>query len=143
MDDERADEVVHILDNAESIDLDGRRQDWAASGWNDPLAASGAMPVAGGIGGASAMERDIDRSMIDRDAVERDGSEAIPIVQEELVVGKRAVETGGVRVRSYIVETPVSEQIGLRDEHVTVERRRVDLPLSAARAMPSGNARSR
>lgn len=52
--------------------------------------------------------------------------ERIPLVEEKLVVGKREVETGGIRVRSRIVEKPVSEQVTLRDEHVEVERRPVD-----------------
>ena len=59
-------------------------------------------------------------------------AQVIPIVEERLTVGKRDVERGRVRVRSYIVETPVSESVSLRDEHVSVERRAVDLPLSAA-----------
>lgn len=46
----------------------------------------------------------------------------IPIVQEELEVGKRTIETGGVRVRSRIVQRPVEESIRLREEKVTVER---------------------
>lgn len=61
-----------------------------------------------------------------------EGEEVIPIVEERLTVGKRDVERGRVRVRSYVVETPVSEQVTLRDETVRVERRAVDLPLSAA-----------
>lgn len=52
--------------------------------------------------------------------------ERIPLVEERLVVGKREVETGGIRVRSRIVEEPVSEQVTLRDEHVEVERRSVN-----------------
>jgi uncharacterized protein (TIGR02271 family) len=58
--------------------------------------------------------------------------ERIPIVEEQLRVGKREMDRGRVRVRSYVVETPVSESVTLRDEHVHVERRAVDLPLSAA-----------
>ena len=59
-------------------------------------------------------------------------SERIPLIEEQLRVGKRSVERGGVRVRAYTVETPVNEQISLREEHVNVERHRVDQPLSAA-----------
>jgi uncharacterized protein (TIGR02271 family) len=51
--------------------------------------------------------------------------EVIPIIEEQIAVGKRAVERGGVRVRSYVVETPVEETIRLRDETVHVERRNV------------------
>jgi len=55
---------------------------------------------------------------------------AIPVVQEQLKVGKREVQRGGVRVFSRVVETPVNESIGLREEHVNVERRPVNEPIS-------------
>jgi len=57
--------------------------------------------------------------------------ERIPLVEETLRVGKRQVVEGRVRIRSYIVETPVTETVRLRDEHVHVERRPVDRPISA------------
>jgi len=50
------------------------------------------------------------------------------VVEEELAVGKREVEKGGVRVRTYIHETPVEETIRLREERVTVDRHPVDRP---------------
>jgi uncharacterized protein (TIGR02271 family) len=59
-------------------------------------------------------------------------STAIPVVQEELKVGKREVQRGGVRVFSRVVETPVNESVSLREEHVNVERRPVDQPISTA-----------
>ncbi len=59
-------------------------------------------------------------------------SAAIPVVQEQLKVGKREVQRGGVRVFSRVVETPVDESIGLREEHVNVQRRTVDEPISSA-----------
>lgn len=54
------------------------------------------------------------------------GETAIPVVAEEMVVGKRAVEQGGVRVYRRVVEIPVQETVSLREEHVTMERRPVD-----------------
>jgi uncharacterized protein (TIGR02271 family) len=57
---------------------------------------------------------------------------AIPVIQEELRVGKREVQRGGVRVVRRVVETPVTERVDLREEHVNVERRPVDRPASAA-----------
>lgn len=54
----------------------------------------------------------------------------IPRVQENLNVGKRTEERGGVRVRSRIVERPVEEHVRLREEHVSVERQAVDRPLT-------------
>lgn len=47
----------------------------------------------------------------------------IPVVEEELAVGKREVVRGGARVRSYVVERPVEQEVQLRDETVRVERR--------------------
>jgi uncharacterized protein (TIGR02271 family) len=61
-----------------------------------------------------------------------DGRTAIPVVQEDLKIGKREVQRGGVRVFSRIIETPVNESVNLREEHVNVERRPVDQPISAA-----------
>ncbi len=50
----------------------------------------------------------------------------IPVIEEGLEVHKKEVTTGGVRVRSRIVEKPVEENLRLREEHVHVERKRVD-----------------
>ncbi len=54
----------------------------------------------------------------------------IEVVKEDLVVGKRAVEQGGVRVTTRVVETPVEEQVRLREERVMVERRPINRPLT-------------
>ena len=56
------------------------------------------------------------------------------MVEEELRVGKREVGRGSVRVRSYVTERPVEEQVELRQEHVTIERRPVDRELAAGEA---------
>jgi uncharacterized protein (TIGR02271 family) len=53
----------------------------------------------------------------------------IPIVKEELHVGKREVDAGGVRVTSRVTEEPIQKTITLREERVTVERRIVDRPI--------------
>jgi len=58
--------------------------------------------------------------------------EVIPVAEENLKVGKREVEGGRVRVRSYVVERPVEEQVTLRREHVDVQRRPVDRALSGS-----------
>jgi uncharacterized protein (TIGR02271 family) len=61
----------------------------------------------------------------------RAGSEAIlPVIAEELRVGKREVEAGGVRVTSTVQEVPVQEQVQLREEKVDVERRAVNRPIA-------------
>ena len=58
----------------------------------------------------------------------------MPVIQEELEIGKRTVERGGVRVHSHVEEMEVEEVIRLREEHVTVERHAVDRPATAADA---------
>ncbi len=50
----------------------------------------------------------------------------IPVIEEELQVGKREVESGGVRVRSRVIEKPVEETLRLRQEHVVVNRHAVN-----------------
>lgn len=51
--------------------------------------------------------------------------------KEELHVGKREVESGGVRLHKRVKERPVEETVNLREEEVDVERRR------ASRTTPS------
>jgi uncharacterized protein (TIGR02271 family) len=57
---------------------------------------------------------------------------AIPIVEEKLVVGKREVDRGGVRIYSHVVERPVEADVTLREEQINVERRAVNRPATAA-----------
>ena len=56
------------------------------------------------------------------------------MVEERLRVGKRDVNLGRVRVRSYVVEEPVSEDVRLREDRVEVERRPVDRALEGDEA---------
>ena len=59
-------------------------------------------------------------------------TEAIPVVEEELQVGKRRVLRGGIRVFSRVVEQPVEESVNLQEERVRVERRPVNRPVTDA-----------
>lgn len=52
--------------------------------------------------------------------------QSIKIIEENLNVGKKTVETGGARLRSRIVELPVEEQIRLREERIKVNRTAVN-----------------
>jgi len=47
----------------------------------------------------------------------------IPVVEEELAIGKRLVRRGGVRIYTSVTESPVEETVTLREEHVQVTRR--------------------
>ena len=126
--------AVQVLEEAGSIDVDERASQWRQSGWDYP-AAAGAATGASALGGFGDRDTTDRGAMSDRglsDAATGSQEEVIPVVEEKLVVGKRDVDRGGVRVRSYVTETPVHEQVRLRNERVNVERRSVDQPLSAA-----------
>ena len=60
--------------------------------------------------------------------------DTIQVVKEGLVVGKREVEGGAVRVTSHVVETPVEEKVALHEERVSVVRRPINRPLTGAAA---------
>jgi uncharacterized protein (TIGR02271 family) len=130
-----ADEACRLLESGNSVDLERRTSEWRSSGWDyDQHRNQAAQTSETGAGSGSAFAFG-GRQQSDMGATagmsDTGSDQRIPIVEEELRVGKREVARGGVRVRSYVVETPVSEQVTLRDENVSVERRAVDLPLSA------------
>lgn len=116
---EKAGRVEQILEQAGAIDIDDRVRAWETSGYT------------GHDAGASAFTAE-------QAARER---ETLEVLQEELRVGKRQVQAGGVRVHRRVTETPVHEQITLRDERAVVERRPVDRVASSAdlRAFDEGN----
>jgi uncharacterized protein (TIGR02271 family) len=109
--DEDADRIVNVLEQTSPVDLDERQQSWRGEGWSGtPQARDQAAGTSGRV-------------------VEE---ERIPIVEEQMNIGKRQVERGGARVRSYVRETPVDEQVNLREENVSIERRPVNQALSTA-----------
>ena len=55
---------------------------------------------------------------------------AIPVVEEELKVGKRERTMGRVRIVSRMTERPVEETVNLTEEHARIERRPADRPAS-------------
>jgi hypothetical protein len=50
--------------------------------------------------------------------------EVIPLGEEVLEVSKRTENRGTAKIRRYVVETPVEQQVTLQSERVVVERRR-------------------
>ncbi|MBC7809081.1 MAG: DUF2382 domain-containing protein [Akkermansiaceae bacterium] len=57
---------------------------------------------------------------------------SVPVVEEQLTVGKRSVEGGGARIHTRVVETPVTESVTLHEERVTVDRQAVNRTANAA-----------
>jgi len=86
-------------------------------------------------------EREREGAIPAREAIQRTPVEdtngldlVVPVIDEELEVGTRRIDVGGMRVASHIVSEPVDRDVLLREEFVQVERRAVDHPLSAAEA---------
>jgi uncharacterized protein (TIGR02271 family) len=126
---EHVDDVVRVLEEADTVDLDDRAGEWRSSGWDY---APGAAIGGAGLGAdAGAYAYASDKDVRGADVA---GEQSIPVVEEQLVVGKREVDRGGARVRSYVTEIRVHEQVRLRDEKINVERRPVDRPLTDADA---------
>ncbi|HLN19888.1 MAG TPA: YsnF/AvaK domain-containing protein [Bacteroidales bacterium] len=66
------------------------------------------------------------RRFTDEGDIDNTSEASIPVIDEEVNVGKRQVRRGGVRVRSRIISRPVEETLRLREEHIRVERTPVD-----------------
>ncbi len=112
VDDSQIDRASDVMEHAGAMDLDSQEAEWRKSGWTGyDAAAHGALRgTATGTAPTAAAGQ----------------NETIQVVEERLVVGKRAVEGGRVRVRSYVVETAVEENVTLHQERVTVDRHPVD-----------------
>ena len=111
---------VVVVDAANNADVDkaertvargGRAEGWNRDGWTGFDANAGQMHTP---------EIDVDHQTV------------MPVVQEEMQVGKRSVDAGSVRMVRRVTETPVSKMISLRQARATIERRPVDRAASAA-----------
>ncbi len=140
-DDDEVDRVVDILDDDDVLDLDEQQDTWRSEGWSHQGSgvadlggtATTSAGMMGGTSGSALTGSDMtERTSMQDDRMHAQGSttaqgdEVIPVAEEELHVGKREVGGGRVRIRSHVVERPVQEQVTLREEHVSVERRPVD-----------------
>lgn len=108
--DRDAERAADILDRFNVVDISGRTQGYQRM----------------------SLDRSTSSSRTANTNLYQGGEVAIPIIEEELHVGKREVEGGGVRVNTRVEEVPVNEQVTLRDETVDVHRERVDRPVSQA-----------
>jgi uncharacterized protein (TIGR02271 family) len=105
---EDGDLAADIMSRHGAADIEERAEEWKKSGWSG---------------------YDETSPLYTSDEVERE-NKVLPVVEEELHVGKREVSKGKVRVYSHVTETPVEEKIQLREEHAKVERRPVDRPVT-------------
>lgn len=113
--DVQAELVEEILERNGAIDIDERVAAWS----NEPV---GSAHIAGTHLGADRAE------VVDRKSEDLAGRTSIPVIEENLRVGKRELNTGRVRVVSRISERPVEETVNLHEEHAHIERRPVDRP---------------
>jgi len=121
--DEMAPRVAQILSQDGAVDIDERAAQYAQEGFK-PMPSTYVAPQPGRTPPQPAMAQNLNRQ----------GETVLPVVEEQLQVGKREAQSGGVRVYTHVTEQPVQEQVTLREEHVNVERRPVDRPISAADA---------
>lgn len=112
------DAALDILDDEGAVDLDAREAEWRSEGWTGYDAADRAVETRVDTG--AALEGDLNA----------DGK--IDVVEERMLVSKREAEGGRVRVRSYVREVPVEQDVELRSERVSIERRPVDRPATGA-----------
>lgn len=137
--DDRAESAVAIMKRHGAVEIDKRAAEWRDGGWSgfDENATHTAFNAftGGGQKLASDAEATAEHERLPVEAREprRAASAspaarevAVPVVEEQLQVGKREVERGGVRLQTHVTETPVEENVELREEHVNVERRPVD-----------------
>lgn len=106
-----AQRAAEILDQYGAVDVDDRIMQYERGSYTDTSATTN--------------RTDFDRRDVDN-------TNSIEVIEENLQVGKREVTTGGVRLRSRIVEKPVEESLRLRTEHVHIERNPVNRPASTA-----------
>ncbi|UFH54256.1 YsnF/AvaK domain-containing protein [Spirosoma sp. KNUC1025] len=127
---DEAEQAAAILDDNGAVDVDERA---AQYGYGSSATGAGTDTIRGGTTYADTTNRDL---TTDADTTNRglttDANQTIKVIEENLEVGKREVETGGVRVRSRIIERPVEESLRLREERVTVQRTPVDRPATDA-----------
>jgi uncharacterized protein (TIGR02271 family) len=116
-DDERAREALEIM----------RRHEQGSS------AASGSGYDTTGSAAGTTRERTT-REAGRADRARHGSEERLEVVEEELDVGTRHVDRGGVSARTYVTEKPVEKNVKVREEHVDVERRPADRTLRADEA---------
>lgn len=114
------DQVIDILDTDGSVDMDARTESWRSEGWSGYSSGDTA------TSGVPSARSDT--------AVPGQGDGTIEVMQEEMRIGKRDVSHGRVKVRAYTVEDQVSEDVTLRSETVSIDRRPVDRVVDSADA---------
>jgi stress response protein YsnF len=137
--DDRAERGMAILRRLHPVDIHERTAQWRQEGWtgSDAIAIASTPMASTATATHSAQEQGRSQTRVaDKGASTRrvEGQEeiTIPVVEEDISIGKREVERGHVRIYSRVTEQPVEESVRLREEKVTVERRPVERPATEA-----------
>lgn len=128
VDETQIDKASDVLEHAGALDLDEQEASWRKSGWTGYDATTHGSMSTGATGAATTGATGTAAAA----GMQAGKDETLKVVQERLVVGKRAVEGGRVKVRAYVVERPVEETVRLHEESVQVDRRPVDRLATAA-----------
>lgn len=137
--DDMAERAYDIMQRHGAVDIDERGAQWQGSGWSrfdenaQPYTAqeiSSFSTARASSPSTTSRATTSNTSTTNRTTV--DGDAVLPVMEEEIRVGKRQVQGGGVRIFTHVTETPVEEQVSLREETVHVERRTVDRPITDA-----------
>ncbi|WP_438765245.1 YsnF/AvaK domain-containing protein [Kushneria sp. TE3] len=120
------DRIEEILERHDPVDIDEQKvQNGDTLGTAGTAGAGVAPGVAPGGMNTGVADHNVDPAVSADRATHADKEETLALSEEELKVGKRDVERGTTRVRRHVVSTPVEEDVHLRDESVSVERRPV------------------
>ncbi|MGB7339967.1 MAG: DUF2382 domain-containing protein [Phototrophicaceae bacterium] len=127
-DQDKADDVISILNKFNPIDIEQRAEHYRSEGWTGFDETSAEPYDADTINSYRAQYTG---NTLDSDTVNVEEVSA-EVVQEEMKVGKREVAGGGVRLRKYVTQENVSEDVELRNEEIHVDRKSVDRPATEA-----------
>jgi uncharacterized protein (TIGR02271 family) len=133
-DEQQADRACELLHKLGAVDVDERSQQWRADGWQgyQPQQAGTQQFASTGQGVGDQTQRDLLARNGSMDKLPAGQEGVLDVVQEELQVGKRVMDRGGVRVIQRVSQKPVREVVRLREEHATVDRRPVNREATAA-----------
>ncbi len=117
-DDKMTERAAEVLNQHDAVDVDRRATQYRSSGHKKF--------------DAKAPLYNAEQTRTETQNYANQGEVALPVIEEQINVGKRAVQRGGVRVHTRMTERPVEETVNLREEKVTVDRRPVDREFSDA-----------
>ena len=138
--DNRVNDIAEVLGEHGAIDVDRRRELFMRGGFtthNAEATPYTAEQIArereayrAHMGMASDNTTTTATTGAQQSRVVDEATMTVPVVEENLRVGKHVVQHGGIRVYAHVTEVPVQEQVTLRAQRATVERHVVNRPLS-------------